>query len=179
MDVFSGVAGREQAIIELFTATFTASEGADEGARIGGLVRDLLADTPSADIRVFRAEDGDRVIGAAVFTRLTFAEDHRRVVLLSPLAVATARQRQGVGQALLAHALEALRSEGFDVAITYGDPDFYGKAGFMPISERQARAPLPLSFPHGWLGRSLTDGAMPDLKGASTCVPALNRTDVW
>lgn len=179
MDMATGSEGCEEALIDLFGSTFGASEGAEEGARIGGLVRDLLADTPSADIRVFRAEDRGRVIGAAVFTRLTFPEDPRRVMLLAPLAVATDRQRQGVGQALLARALEALRSEGFDVAITYGDPNYYGKAGFVPISERQARAPLPLSLPHGWLGRSLGEGAMPDLKGASTCVSALNRTDVW
>jgi putative acetyltransferase len=89
MDVFSGVAGREQAIMELFAATFTASEGADKGARIGGLVRDPLADTLSGDIRVFRAEDGDRMIGAAVFTRLTFAEDPPLVVLLSPCLAGT------------------------------------------------------------------------------------------
>jgi putative acetyltransferase len=89
MDVFSGVAGREQAIIELFAAAFTASEGDDEGARIGGLVREPLADSPSADIRAFRAEDGDRVIGAAVFTRLTFAEDPPLVVLLSPCLAGT------------------------------------------------------------------------------------------
>jgi putative acetyltransferase len=95
------------------------------------------------------------------------------------MAVATGHQRQGIGQALLAQALAALRSEGVEVAITYGDPDFYGKVGFRPITEDQARAPLPLSVPHGWLGRSLTDRKMPMLRGESRCVPALERIDVW
>ncbi len=179
MEITTGFAGREKAIIDLFAATFAASEGEDEGALIGGLVRELLADTPAVDIRVFCAEDEGKVIGAAVFTRLTYSEDPRNVVLLSPMAVATERQRQGVGQALLACALETLRSEGVEVVITYGDPNYYAQVGFMPITEEQARAPLPLSLPHGWIGQSLTHRQMPDLQGSSACVSALNRADVW
>lgn len=179
MKLTTGFAGRKRAIIDLFAATFTASEGPDEGVLIGGLVRDLLADTPSADIRVFCAEDEGQVIGAAAFTRLTFSEDPRSVVLLSPMAVSTERQRQGIGEALLAHALASLRSEGIEVAITYGDPNYCGQVGFMSIIEDQVRAPLPLSFPHGWLGQSLTEQQMPSLQGPTVCVSALNRVDVW
>ena len=69
--ITTGFVGREQEFIELFAATFTASEGPDEGALIGDLVRDLLAETPTKDIRVFCAEDEGHAIGAAVFTRLT------------------------------------------------------------------------------------------------------------
>jgi putative acetyltransferase len=180
VNITTGFAGREQTIIDLFAATFTAWEGADEGALIGGLVSDLLADTPSADIHVFCAEEAGQVIGAAAFTRLTYPEDaSRSVVLLSPMAVVTDRQRQGVGQVLLTHALAALSSEGVDVVVTYGDPDYYGRVGFVPITEDQARAPLPLSLPHGWLGQSLTGRQMAALRGPSTCVSALNRADVW
>lgn len=179
MRIATGFAGREAAIVALFATTFADSDGADEGARIGGLVRDLLADTPAADIRVFRTEEGGQVIGAVVFTRLRYSDDQRRVVLLSPLAVAPARQRRGVGRSLLLHALEALRSEGLEVALTYGDPGYYSRVGFMPITEEQARAPLPLSMPHGWLGRPLGPGPMPLILGASTCVPALDRADIW
>lgn len=179
MATTTGFAGREKAIIDLFVATFTASEGEEQGAIIGALMRDLLADTPAADIRVFCAEDEGEVIGVAVFTRLTYSEDPHHVVLLAPMAVAKERQRQGVGKALLTHALDALRSEGVDVAITYGDPSYYARVGFMPITERQARAPLPLSLPHGWIGQSLAQQPMPSLRGSATCVPALNRADVW
>ena len=55
MKLTTGFFGREQALIDLFAATFTASEGADEGALIGDLVRDLFAQTPEKDIRVFCA----------------------------------------------------------------------------------------------------------------------------
>jgi len=179
MKITTGSSGREKALIDLFSATFTASEGPDEGELVGNLVRDLLADTPTGDIRVFCAEDEGNLIGAAIFTRLTYPEDAYVVFLLSPMAVASDRQRQGVGQALLSNALNALRCEGVQVAITYGDPKYYGRLGFVLISEDQARAPLPLSFPHGWIGQSLTGEQMPHIQGPSICVRALNRSDVW
>ena len=175
----TGFAGRDQALAEFFTATFTDSEGATEGALIGGIVRDLLADTPSEDIRIFCAEDEGKITGAAIFTRLTYPEDPHIVFLLSPMAVASGCQRKGIGQALLRHALAALRSEGVQVAMTYGDPNFYGRVGFRPVTEDQARAPLPLSLPHGWIGQSLTEDQMPVLQGPSRCVSALDRNEVW
>ncbi len=179
MKFTTGFAGREQRLVELFAATFTSSEGADEGALIGDLVRDLLAETAMEDIRVFFAEDAGRITGAAIFTRLTYADDPHIVFLLSPMAVATGRQRQGIGHALLSFALDALRSDSIQIAITYGDPNYYRRVGFVPITEAQARAPLPLTLPHGWLGQSLTEEAMPVLQGPSTCVSALNRNSIW
>lgn len=179
MNFTTGLVSSKQALVELFAAAFTASEGQTEGTLVGDLVRELLTETPAQDIRVFCAELAGSAIGAAIFTRLTYPEDPHVVFLLSPMAVASASQGQGIGQALIAHALEMLRSEGIQIAITYGDPAFYGRVGFRPIREDQARPPLPLRLPHGWLGKSLIQAEMPDLHGPSICVSALNRSDVW
>ena len=179
MKIVTGTVGHQQAIIDLFAATFTASEGADEGELIATLVRELFSRTPDDDIRVFRAEKNAQVIGAAVFTRLRFPDDPHHVVLLSPMAVAHDHQRQGVSQILIRDALGALRAEGAEVAITYGDPNYYGRVGFETITEKQASPPLSLSYPQGWIGQSLVGPSMPDLKGSSICVAALNRADVW
>lgn len=175
----SGDSSPAETIIALFVSTFSASEGEAEGAVIGDVVRDLLAKTPHPDLRLFCAYDETDLIAAVLFTPLTYSEETRRVMLLSPMAVATAHQGRGIGKALLNHALSELRKDGIDVAITYGDPSFYGKVGFQPITSDQAQAPLPLSYPHGWLGQSLDGGAMPTLRGAATCVPALHRADIW
>ena len=179
MEFSNIVEGSEQEIVDLFTATFTASEGAEEGALIGGLVRELLGNTAPGDIRVFTAREEDRPAGAAVFTRLRYDGDTRTVFLLSPMAVATDRQGEGVGQALLRHALAALREEGVDVAMTYGDPAFYGRVGFKPVSEDTAPPPQPLSQPEGWIGQSLTGPELTPLGGRCTCVAALNDPAFW
>lgn len=179
MNVTEGFSGREQAIVDLVGATFGAPEGPDEGEIVGGLIGELMSTTPPAEIRLFCAEDEGQLIGAVAFTRLAYPTDPRKVVQLSPMAVATGRQRQGVGQTLLTRALATLHADGVDVVATYGDQNYYGQFGFRSVSTDQAASPLPLSMPHGWLGQALDDGPMPDLSGPSRCVPAMNRAELW
>ncbi|SFP14840.1 putative acetyltransferase [Cohaesibacter marisflavi] len=179
MDFSVNADGANEQIVNLFSATFTASEGADEGDLIGTLVSNLLGSTQPHDIYVFTAIDDGEIVGGAIFTRLLYADDARSVYILSPMAVATNRQGEGVGQALLNHALAVLRDDGVAVAITYGDPTFYGKVGFLPLDEDTAASPLPLSVPVGWVGQSLTDKPLLPLKGKCTCVSALNDPAIW
>lgn len=170
-------------IAALVRLTFTASEGAEEGALVGDLAAGLLATTPADDLRVFTdMKDGVRdgmPVAVAIFTRLRFAEDPRRVFLLSPMAVHPDRQRQGVGQRLIRRALAALRAEGVEVAMTYGSPDYYGRVGFAPVDAQDAAPPHPLSLPHGWIGQSLTKAPLSALQGASRCAPALDDPRYW
>jgi putative acetyltransferase len=179
MEFLAGHEGREAQIIDLFAATFTASEGEDEGALIGRLVRDLLSATPGQDLFVFTATEEETIVGGIVFSRLSYPQDDRIVFILAPVAVAPDRQRKGIGQRLLSHGLAALRSAGVDTAMTYGDPRYYARVGFMPISEVDARAPFPLQHPEGWLAQSLSDRPMAPLKGPSRCVEALNDPIFW
>ena len=179
MEMSDGSEGCEAAIVGLFRETFAASEGAEEGEVVSGLARDLLARTPASDLRVFRAEEAGRIIGAAIFTPLVYPGQAARVMLLSPMAVAPDRQGRGVGQGLLRHALEALRAEGVAVALTYGDPGYYRRVGFAPVTAADVPPPHPLSAPEGWLGQSLTGAAIPGFSGVPTCAAALDRADVW
>lgn len=171
--------GCEQDLIQLFTATFTASEGVDEGTLIGDLVRRLLTDTPANDLHVFAAEDAGGLVGGCIFSRLTYPEDVRTVFILAPVAVASERQGQGIGQQLLCHALGVLREAGVAIVVTYGDPGFYAKVGFQPVSEADAAAPFRLKYPHGWQGQSLTGTDWRPLQGDSRCVSALNDPVFW
>ncbi|NEX23428.1 N-acetyltransferase [Thiorhodococcus mannitoliphagus] len=171
--------GREAEIIDLFTLAFTVSEGEEEGELIGKLVRNLLDGTAEKDLFVFTADEDGTVIGGIIFSRLTYEQDERILFILAPVAVAPHQQRKGIGQRLLTHGLAALRRAGVDIVITYGDPSYYAKVGFVPISEADAQAPMPLSRPEGWLGQSLTHRAMAPLKGPSRCVEALNNPVFW
>lgn len=179
MEFRSGHTTREQAIVDLFRATFSASEGVDEGKLIGEFVHDLMATTPSQDMFVWSAYDGHILLGCVFFSRLTFEQDGRSVFILSPAAVKTEYQKQGVGQKLIARGLEDLRQNGVDFVVTYGDPNYYSKAGFHQITEEFAQAPLDLTFLEGWLGQSLSGKDETPLIGPSRCVPALNKPELW
>ena len=56
----------------------------------------------------------------------------REVVTVGPIAVAPAYQLQGVGGQLLGHVKRAARSLGYEALLLCGDPNYYGKQGFLP-----------------------------------------------
>jgi len=175
--------GRKAEIFEMMRAAFAASEGAAEGDLIATLARDLLETTQTEDLCVCLADDDNgghrELAGAIFFSRLTYPEDPRTVFVLGPVAIAPARQRQGVGLALLRYGLEQQRAQGVEVALTYGNPAYYGKVGYMPISQDDIAAPYPLQHAFGWLGQSLTDAPLGKLAGPATCVPAFADPAYW
>ena len=166
------------AIADLFKATFTASEGVEEGTLIGALAYSLMAETPPDDLRVVTAWDGSALVGAIMFTRLTY-DDPRTVYLLAPVAVATDRQGEGIGQKLITHGLQLLRNEGVNIAVTYGDPAFYRRVGFKCVTEAIIPAPYKLQFPEGWQAQSLDDKAITNLSGPADCVAGFDDPKLW
>lgn len=170
--------GQTQAVIDLFSRVFSDSEGEQEGKVIGQLVSDLIATTDSQDLQGYVAHAGDEITGCIFFSRLTL-EDNSKAFILSPVAVSTSHQRQGIGQQLIAYGIEQLKQQGTELVMTYGDPNYYSKTGFEPVSEECIKAPQPLSFPHGWLAQSLTGEAIQPKAGVARCVPALNNQIYW
>ena len=179
MDFSTEYKTQPEAIAELFASTFTASEGTEEGALIGALARRLIAETPAEDLRVFTAWEEGALVGGIFFTRLTHAGDPRTVFMMAPVAVATPHQGQGIGQRLIAHGLDVLRQEGVDIAVTYGDPAFYGRVGFKPVSEADLPAPQPLQQPQGWIAQSVTNAPLTRLRGPARCVAAFDDPALW
>jgi predicted N-acetyltransferase YhbS len=178
MKISSGYQGQEAELVEMFRASFADSEGEEEGALIAQLVRRLL-EMPADDLFVFTAQANGKLLGGIVFSRLHYELDKRTVFVLGPLAVAPAHQREGVGRKLITVGLETLRRSGVDIAMTYGDPAYYARVGFRPISETEAPAPFPLQHPDGWLAQSLTGQAIGTFSGRSRCVEAFNDPVFW
>jgi predicted N-acetyltransferase YhbS len=162
----------------LFTAVFTSSEGPSEGALVGDLVRDLVTSTDDADLVGHLAVADGQVVGAIFFSRLRFAGP-MEAFLMAPVAVRDDHQGRGVGQALITHGLQDMRSRGADLALTYGDPAYYGKLGFQPVTVDQVPAPLALSQPEGWLGQSLNGEPLGTVAGPCTCVAAFDDPALW
>lgn len=179
LHIGAGWGGQDAQFIAVFKAVFTASEGPQEGQAIADLVAGLVALGPEAGLLPFAAWHGDRPVGALIFSPLRDPQGVARAMLLSPMAVATDRQGQGIGQGLIAHALGALRAAGAQVAVTYGDPAFYGRAGFAPVTTDMLPAPHALSMPHGWIAQSLTDAPLPKIPGPLACVAPLDDPAFW
>lgn len=163
---------------ELFTSVFSNSEGKAEGKLIGELAFELQETTDPRNIFGYVAKEGQKIIGCIFFTRLKF-EVEVNAFILSPVAVATQYQNQGVGQKLIAFGINQLKTNSVKLLFTYGDPIFYAKAGFKHITGDIAKAPFKLTYPEGWLAQSLVSEHIKPISGNSTCVNALNKQQYW
>jgi len=170
--------GNIEEIEQLFIKTFSDSEGQSEGEIIGLLVKDLMDSTDANDLYCFIATENEQIIGSILFTRMTF-ESGINAFILSPVATHTDHQGKGVGQKLINFGLDALKENGVELAITYGDINFYSKVGFSVITEQVVPAPQKMTYPEGWLGQSLVGTEIKPIKGNSFCVEALNKPELW
>lgn len=170
--------GHSQEVTNLFTSVFSSSEGNDEGQVIGALASALAARTDNQEVICLGAYADATLVGAIFLTRLRF-EEPVEAYLLSPVAVSTAHQGQGTGQALIRYGLDALKRRSVDLVVTYGDPAYYAKTGFQALSEEIVQAPQALSMPEGWLGQSLSGEAIPILKSRPVCVREFDDPAYW
>ena len=166
------------AIKALFVSVFSQSEGEEEAALVGKLAKELMAGTDHRDLYGFVAVDDERIVGAIFFSRLTFEQDIEAFIL-APVAVHAEYQGRGIGQELISHGLRELKSRGVRVVTTYGDPAFYSRVGFRPLSRDVIAPPFALSQPEGWLGQSLTDDSLKPIPGRASCVTALDDPAYW
>ena len=166
------------AIETLFISVFTSSEGEEEGIRIGRLSKELINNTGELDLYGFVSVDTEQIIGAIFFSRLTFETDID-VFILSPVAVHSGHQGKGIGQELIKYGLREMKRRGVKIVTTYGDPAFYSKVGFLPLSENVLKAPFELSQPVGWLGQSLVGDQIEAIPGRPLCVKAFNDPAYW
>jgi len=167
-----------QEINKLFIKTFSDSEGESEGLVIGELVNEYMTSTDANDFYCFVATENEQIIACVFYTKLTF-ESGVNVYILSPMATHTKFQGKGIGQKLINFGLNTLKDKGVEIVVTYGDPKFYSKVGFKQITEEIIKAPLKLSYPHGWLGQSLVNDKLEAIADKPSCVKALNKPELW
>ena len=121
------------------------------------LVRGLLIDAVTAISFVATIER--RVVGHAIFTRCGVSGQSVDVALLGPLAVAPAWQRQGIGSAIVRAGLRRLEDAGVIRLYVLGDPDYYGRLGFLPESLVEPPFSLPAEWVGAWQSQCLGEAA--------------------
>ena len=101
--------------------------------QVGRLVDALRASPDWIDGLSFVAESKGRLAGHVLFTRSLLDTPRRlvEVLVLSPLSVAPARQRQGIGSGLVRYALAAVAARPEPLVFLEGDPAYYARFGFV------------------------------------------------
>ncbi|GAA4977178.1 N-acetyltransferase [Kineococcus glutinatus] len=115
----------------------------DHGRVVADLVDGLRARVGAGHGISLVAEVGGGVVGHVVLTDALLDAPRRLVTVrvLSPLAVLPAAQRQGVGRALVAAALQHESTRAVPVVFVEGDPGYYSRLGFEPGGPHGFRKP--------------------------------------
>lgn len=83
------------------------------------------------------AVDENEVAGYILFSPVTLIGNDGGVpgMGLAPMAVEPARQRTGIGTALIKAGLEQLANAGCSFVVVLGHPDYYPRFGFVPAAD--------------------------------------------
>ena len=141
------------------------------------LVRDLLGEEPAVLSLVGIVAGA--LAGHVIFTTCGVAgRTDTTVALLGPLAVAPARQRQGVGSAIVRVGLREMQKADMNRAYVLGDPAYYARFGFAPEDEVAPPYPLPKEWRGAWQSLSL-NGSAPPLQGKLSVPRPWRHRALW
>jgi predicted N-acetyltransferase YhbS len=111
----------------------------------------------------FVAVDGTDLLGSIRFWPVAIGMD--KSLLLGPLAVQPSLRGRGIGIALMTHAINAARAQGYPSIILVGDEPYYVRVGFARLAPGRIKFPGPVD-PARVLGLSLAQhNAMLTIKG--------------
>jgi putative acetyltransferase len=157
--ITSETSGFEGAIRALLLAAFPTAVEADLVARLrhdGDIVIEMAA------------REGERVIGYVAFSRMSAP---MKAVGLGPVAVLPARQRQGIGSALIREGLARAQAQGLEAAFVLGEPAYYRRFGF--DAEAASGFASPYAGPY-FMALALADGGLAVRSGRVDYAPAFS-----
>src|SRR5689334_15565389 len=111
----------------------------------------------------FTARVGTLLVGSVRLSPILIGETS--ALLLGPLTVEPPFRDRGIGQKLIARALEEAKAKGHSLVVLVGDEPYYGKSGFKPVPRGQITMFGPVD-PARLLLAELTSGAAAGVSGA-------------
>ena len=135
--------------LELVEQVFTEHENADEGRLVRALVEEIRSkEYYLPELELLMLEDGE-VIGYVMFSRFHLGGKYDdRLVILTPAAVKTSLQRQGISRELITYGLRKAAEMGFTAALVEGNPANYRARGFKTSANHGIVAGPNIHLPH-------------------------------
>ena len=125
--------GYLQRSLDLVETVFTEHENAQEGKLVRSLVEEIRSKRFYVpEMELIMVDDCDEVIGYAMFSRFHLeGKFEDRLLLLSPVAVKTALQRQHISRELIEYGFAKAKKLGYQAVIVEGNPRNYQARGFV------------------------------------------------
>ena len=155
--------------LELVEAVFTAHSDAEEGKLVRSLVEEIRSKRfYLPELELVMVDENDEVIGYVNFSRFHLDGKYEdRLLLLSPVAVKTALQRQHISRELIEYGFEKAGEMGYKAVIVEGNPMNYRSRGFV-TSERfgiTAHESVGLPAPECLMAKELVPGGLEGIHG--------------
>lgn len=116
----------------------------------------------------FAAHAGGRLVGSVRLWDVMAGADRDGLpvpaLLLGPLAVDPAHEGMGIGSALMRHAISEAKRLGHGAILLVGDPEYYGRFGFLADLTEVLAMPGPVER-HRFLALELEDGVLGSASG--------------
>ena len=111
----------------------------------------------------FTARIGTLLVGSLWLSSIRIGETP--ALLLGPLTVEPPFRERGIGQALIARAMQDAKAKGHRLVVLVGDEPYYSRAGFKRVPRGRIVMPGPVD-PARLLVAELVDGAFESVSGA-------------
>jgi putative acetyltransferase len=165
---------------DIIQKVYLAAFDDEEKELVARLAVELLRETSTPEILHLIAEEGDRIVGHIAFSPVSSQSGGKEIgYILAPLAVTPEDQEKGIGSKLVREGLRILENRDIQIVFVYGDPNYYGKFGFLASPAEKFIPPYSLKYPSGWLAVALNNEGHNDTLKRIECVSALNKAELW
>lgn len=158
-----------QPSLELVETVFSQAYNSEEGKEVRGLVEEIRSKKYYIpELEFVMVDETDEVIGYAMFSRFHIEGKYEEeLLILTPVAVKTALQRQHISKDILEHGFEVAKSLGFKAILVEGDPRNYNPRGFQPSYKFGVEAGPNVHLPHPdcLMIKELEAGALEHING--------------
>ena len=155
--------------LNLVQEVFTQHADAEEGALVRALVTEIRAKrfyVPALELVM--VDENDEVIGYCMFSNFHLEGRYEgELLLLSPVAVKTALQRQHISKEMIEHGFREAIKLGYKAVIVEGNPRNYNARGFVTSRDHgiMAAESVHLPAPECLMVKELIPGGLEGIRG--------------
>ncbi len=155
--------------LNMIEQVFREWDSPDEGKTVRHLVEEIRAkEFYLPDLELLMVNETNEIIGYAMFSRFPIEGRYEdELLILTPVAVRTDMQRQGISRELIEYGFTRAREMGYQAVIVEGNPKNYNPRGFETSADHGIVAGPDIHLPHisCLMVKELIPGALEHIHG--------------